>query len=81
VAELTKQAEEKAYRAGASLLTVIWPEDTPADTSVGLHHCPFSEGDPQRAAWLRGLKDALKKREDEEKARRSTLAAIDKELA
>ena len=43
----------------------------------GVHHCPFAEGDPQRDAWLRGLRDRLKEPTEDPA---TIVAAIDKEL-
>lgn len=57
---MTRLAERKAYDAGRALPRVAWPDDATDDQKrLGEHHCPFAEGDPQRDAWLRGLRDAL----------------------
>lgn len=78
MAEMTKREEQKAYQAGRALLTVQWPDDTPVDTRLGEHHCPFAAGDPQRAAWMRGLRDALNAQIDE-KERAELLKRLDRE--
>lgn len=60
MADLSKKDAEKAYKAGYALPSVQWPEGaTDEQRTPGVHHCPFSEGDPQRVEWLKGLKDAL----------------------
>lgn len=57
---MNKTEAEKAYKAGYALPSVQWPEDaTDRQRTPGVHHCPFSEGDPQRGEWLKGLRDAL----------------------
>lgn len=72
MAELSKKAIEKAYKAGYALPGIDWTDEVHGDVpdekrGPGVHHCPFSD-DPrepdqvkQREAWLRGLKDRLEK--------------------
>jgi hypothetical protein len=48
----------------------MWSSDDSVEEGQrdpGPHHCPFAEGDPQRAAWLRGLADALEAPKDHAK--------------
>jgi ribosome modulation factor len=52
VAEVTKKAKQLAYEAGRNMRT------EPSERK-SLEACPFEEGDPQRAEWLRGFSDAL----------------------
>lgn len=66
---MNRLQERKAYDAGRALVRVQWPEDTPVDTRLGEHHCPFAEGDEQRDAWLRGLRDAMLDQGDESERR------------
>lgn len=61
---MSKAAEKMAYEAGKHSVSIVWPPDSavPPEKQVpGVHHCPF---DPrlqpeERAAWLKGLEDAL----------------------
>lgn len=80
--KLTKRAETKAYDAGrANARMTTWPDTIPEEFRMpGVRHCPFAEGDPQREPWLRGLRDGLVVQEEQDKARKSTLSEIDKEL-
>lgn len=79
---MSTKAQDKAYQAGRALISVQWPQDTPVDTSPGLHHCPF---DPELQAdewrsWVKGLRDALQRRDEEERKRKSVLAEIEKAI-
>ena len=57
---MSESAAKKAYKAGYALPTVVWPPDATAEQRTpGVHHCPFAPGDPQREAWLKGLRDKL----------------------
>lgn len=75
-------AQDKAYRAGyACAMTIQWPPEVADDKRhPGPHHCPFAEGDPQRDAWLRGLRDGWRRLEEQQKARKAALAQLEKEL-
>lgn len=57
----TKAEQEKAYNAGKALPNVVWPEDaTDEQLTPGVHHCPFSDDQPEeKRAWLNGLKARL----------------------
>jgi hypothetical protein len=58
--EVNKQEAALAYKAGRRATSIVWPEDTPDEIrKPGTHHCPFPEGDPQRAEWLRGYSDSM----------------------
>ena len=60
MADVSKEALGKAYKAGYALPGIEWPQDaTDEQKTPGVHHCPFSPGDPQRDEWLKGLKDRL----------------------
>jgi hypothetical protein len=60
MASKAKTAADMAYKAGKQSLSIVWGEDaTDEQRTPGMHHCPFSPGDPQREEWARGLKDAL----------------------
>jgi hypothetical protein len=81
VADEAKSADEQAYNGGYALASVTeWPESVPSELrGPGVHHCPFAEGDEQRAHWLEGLRDALA----EQQARpdpSDVLKEIDEEL-
>ena len=68
---------EVAYDAGAALWRTPdheLPEGV-VDDIVGA--CPFPKGDPQRAAWLKGYRDAENK---VRKTRASITEAIDDEI-
>lgn len=72
---------QKAYQAGKTLPDVQWPDDLelpPEKRVLGVHHCPFAEGDPQREMWLKGLRDRLEEPAADPK---KVLAEIKKELA
>lgn len=57
---MTKKEAQAAYDAGKHSLTIQWPPDaTDEQRRPGMKHCPFSEGDPQRVEWAKGLEDAL----------------------
>lgn len=60
---MTKAEEQAAYEAGRQSVSIEWPPDSdvPEDKQApGVHHCPFGAERPgERAAWLRGLEDAL----------------------
>jgi len=57
---MNKAEAQAAYDAGRAFMAIQWPEDAPEEQrKPGVQHCPFPEGDPQRAEWLRGLQDAL----------------------
>lgn len=55
---MDREAERMAYDAGRSLPRVLWDEDDDPP-EIGERHCPFADGDPQKDAWLRGLRDAV----------------------
>ena len=79
---MDKKAESMAYKAGYALPRVTFPEEiTSEHRALGLHHCPFAEGDPQRAAWARGLQDALTEQIADAKSRDSLLKALGQEAA
>lgn len=82
MAESSKKALAVAYDAGRALTRVQWAEDTPVDTSLGLHHNPFDRDDQPEEwqAWAKGLRDALELREEEQKNNAKTLAEIEKEI-
>lgn len=60
-------AQERARKAGYALPSVNWGPvldvTTPEQRAVGIHHCPFAEGDPLREHWLNGLKERLSESE------------------
>lgn len=68
-----------AYKAGYALPSVVWPDDATDDQKrVGVHHCPFAEGDPQRTHWLKGLRDSLEEPDPRERA--NLVKRLDDEL-
>lgn len=77
---MSAKAQRMAYDAGRALPRVEWPDEIPVEQrQVGEHHCPFAEGDPQREAWLRGLRDSLSEQLDD-KARAQLLKRIEDEV-
>jgi hypothetical protein len=78
---MNKTEAQKAYDAGHRLGQggVQWPDSVPEELrSPSVRHCPFDLGDPQRGAWLKGLKAALRvPREDPA----DIIKQIDEELA
>jgi hypothetical protein len=61
---VTKAEEQAAYEAGKHSVSIVWAADSDVpqeQQAPGLHHCPFDpyERPEERAAWLRGLEDAL----------------------
>lgn len=60
----TKKEQEAAFRAGAKVLSVVWPDSIPPEKAVpGPHLNPFGDDRPeQKRAWLEGLAQALEGR-------------------
>lgn len=59
---MTKKEADLAFKAGRLAHTIVWPDDMPDEQKApGVHHCPFPEGDPQRAEWLRGYADVIER--------------------
>ena len=83
MAELSKQAQRMAYDAGHALPTVQWPDDaTPDQRRIGEHHSPFDPNgdDDQRAQhqhWLRGLRDAMSERMEDQQDGKTLLKRLD----
>jgi ribosome modulation factor len=69
VSEITKKAAKLAYDAGRHMRT------EPPERKT-LEACPFEEGDPQRAEWLRGFSDALDERVNEDKVHAEVKEAL-----
>jgi len=79
---VNQKAERMAYDAGRASVRITWPDDdsvTDEQRRVGEHHCPFASGDPQREAWLRGLRDGLTEGIDDTE-RDKLLKRIDEEV-
>lgn len=74
---MTTKAEKMAYDAGRRLPSFDFGEDaTEEQRTLGEHHCPFERGDPQRDAWLRGVRDGL----GDTKERASLAKRLDEEI-
>lgn len=70
----TKAEKQQAYDAGRSLRRVsndVLPAEAVSDPVAA---CPFPEGDPQRAEWLQGFKDALDEENAEQPDHRKLIA-------
>lgn len=54
---MNKAAAKAAYDAGRAMRRMDTDDENIPD--LGVDHCPFPEGDPQRVEWLRGFEHAM----------------------